>query len=626
MKQVLFSIICFCAIYIEVYAQKDTITNNQLNEVVVQANKRLVRNSTALKVTTINDSIIVNNLESFTSLLRYNTSLYLREHGVGGTSSARFRGTSSSNTAVLWNGININSINNGQTGFNSLTVGLYDELNVRSGGGSIEFGSGAIGGTIHLNDILKFNEEKKFKNQLVGTFGSFATINSLYKLKYQSKTYAANFGISYNGSDNDYPFLNSEFRNANGAYDNYTINFSNAYKFSDALVLEFFTTYYLGDRLLSGELPNPTAANDKYQDINQRNLLSLQFKKNNLRLTTRLAYLFQKYKYFDDKELDAFNFGSSDRIFADVTIDYTFPSLQATLSSNTRFESVYGRTDQISERNRQEFSQSLIFNHNLKRSFSYDIKVRKDYNSDFDVPLSYAFGFKLKPISHFFLRANTSRNYRVPTYNDLFWPGQGNLDLVPETSLQGEVGIGYQSKKVNLDIAYFTINTEDNIVWMPGGDPNRPGVWTPVNIEETLNQGIEASFNFSHSFLDQFATNFSMNYTYVDATNKNTEKSLPFVPKHIANTNVSVSYKRLSIFYQNLFNGKIYTTESNHEDFVVDNFNVSNIGLRYNFIKTEKQNMSIGGKVNNLFNTDYVIIQNRPMPGINYNLNINYTF
>ncbi|CAL2079945.1 TonB-dependent receptor plug domain-containing protein [Tenacibaculum sp. 190524A05c] len=625
MKQVLFIIFCFCVTIVKVNAQKDSLYN-PLDEVVVQANKRLLMNSKSLKVVNLNDSIIVNNLESFTTLLRFNTPIYLREHGVGGTSSASFRGTSSSNTAVMWNGININSINNGQTGFNSLTVGLYDELNVRSGGGSIEFGSGAIGGTIHLNDVLEFKEDKTFTNQIVSTVGSFTSINSLYKLKYATEKYALNFGVSYSKSDNDYPFLDSEFRNSNGAFENYTVSFSNAYKFTDALVLQFFTTYYFGDRLFSGELPNPTSANDKYQDINQRNLLSLEYKKNNWRLTGRLGYLFQKYKYFGDKNLDVFNFGNSDRIYSDVTVDYSFSSINATITSNTRFESIFGRTDQIQERNRREFSQAFIFNHKVKRAFSYDIKLRKDYNSDFDVPLSYAFGFKLTPFNKFFFRANTSRNYRVPTYNDLFWPGQGNENLIPETSLQGEFGVGYKSKRLFVDVAYFNINAKDKIIWTPNGDPTRPGVWVPINLDETTNQGIELAVNYNQSIFDKVDANVSLNYTYVDAVNEATGTSIPFVPKHIGNSNIGLSYDRFSMIYQLLFNDKVYTTESNHEDYVVDRFTVSNIGGNYNLIKTEGQNLSIGFKVNNVLNTKYSVVQNRPMPGINYNLNINYKF
>lgn len=606
-------------------AQNDTIFN-RLNEVVIQANKRLVKTSKAYKLLKLNDSVIVNNVESFTSLLRFNAPIYFREFGQGGTSSPSFRGTSASNTAVVWNGININSVNNGQTGFNSLTVGLYDDLDIRSGGGSIEFGSGAIGGTIHLNDVLNFSEKKKFQHQIFTAIGSFTTINSLYKLKYSSSKYAFNLGVSFNTSNNDYPFINSGFRNTNGAYENYTINLSNAYKFSERLVLDAYMTYYFGDRLFSGELPNPIAANDQYKDINYRNLLSLTYNLNNLKLTGRLAYLFQEYRFFDDKDTGSFNFGQSKRAFSDLTIDYRFKKLNATLTSNTRFERVRGRTDQIQPQYRTEFSQSFIFDHKVKPNFSYDLKIRKEYNSDFKVPLSYAAGVKFKPFYSFFVRANTSRNFRVPTYNDLFWPGQGNPNLIPETSFQGEIALGYKSRNVFIDVAYFNIDTKDKIVWVPNGDPNRPGIWVPINLNETLNKGIEFTSKISYDFFNDYKTNLTLNYVFVHAEDKKTNRLIPFVPKHIANINLSVSKGKWSMFYQQLFNDQVFTTESNSLDFVVDRFFVSNIGINYKLINTEKQRLSIGIKINNLLNSDYEIVQNRPMPGINYNFNLNYKF
>jgi len=177
----------------ESFAQLDSI---QQFTVVNLSSKTLQKHSKGYKVLALSDSIILKNTESFTTLLRFNTPIYIKEYGAGGTSTASFRGTSASNTAVVWNGININSINNGQTGFNALTVNLIDNIDVRSGGGSIEFGSGAIGGTIHLNDQLYF--EKQLNHQFVSSVGSYNTYNNLYKFSFGSDTIAAKFGVSYN--------------------------------------------------------------------------------------------------------------------------------------------------------------------------------------------------------------------------------------------------------------------------------------------------------------------------------------------------------------------------------------------------------------------------------------------
>jgi iron complex outermembrane receptor protein len=106
--------------------------------------------------------------------------VYFKENGNGMVSSPSFRGTTAQQTAVIWNGININSQLNGQTDFNTLTSRDFNSIVVRSGGGSVIYGSGAIGGTIHLNNEFSFKD--KFENQLRLDFGSFSTYSANYTL------------------------------------------------------------------------------------------------------------------------------------------------------------------------------------------------------------------------------------------------------------------------------------------------------------------------------------------------------------------------------------------------------------------------------------------------------------
>lgn len=603
-------------------AQNNTIHN--LDSIVVIADKRFQKNSISYKVIELRDSIISNNLESFSSLLRFNSPIYIRENGPSGIGSVSFRGTGSSNTAVTWNGININFGNNGQTDLNSFSVGLYDNIFVRSGGGSTEFGSGAIGGTIVLENDLLFLENTEINNQFVSSLGSFTSFRNFYKLQYTSPKFSTDFGVSYNSSKNDFPIKDTDFRNTNGSYFNYEIQLSNGYKFSDHFNFKLYNVYSFGDRLFSGELPNPTSANDKYQDILQRHLLKLSYDKSKFQVETKFAYIFQKFTFFDDKDSDPLSYGSSTRYFGDVHLDYNILK-NATLSARVKYESIFGETDQIVRRQRTETTQSLIFNHFVNEFFSYNLKVRHDYNSDFEVPLTFASGFKLKPIQHFFVRANVSKNFRAPTLNDLFWPSQGNPNLTPETSVQGELGLGYKNNKFLFDIAYFNINLKDRITWLPGGDALRPGVWVPINISETNNSGLEILSTYTLGVFEN-KLDVNMNYNYTIAKNKETYKLLPFVPRHVFNSNISYSLSKISFFVQQIYNGSIFTTQSNSPDFTNDAFYLLNFGGNYHIKQKNKNPIRIGLKINNVFDHKYNIVQNRPMPGINYNLNINYKF
>ena len=602
------------------FAQLDSI---QQLKVVNLSSKKLQKHSKGYKVLALSDSIILKNTESFTTLLRFNTPIYIKEYGAGGTSTASFRGTSASNTAVVWNGININSINNGQTGFNALTVNLIDNIDVRSGGGSIEFGSGAIGGTIHLNDQLYF--EKQLNHQFVSSVGSYNTYNNLYKFSFGSDNIAAKFGVSYNQSENDYKWLGTDgLKNENGAYDNLSFTLGFSYKLNYFSRLSLLSSKFNGNRDFSGTLPNPSAAKEKYKDYNFRNLLEYSYHKNEFTHSVKFAYLTQEYRYFVDKNIEVYNFGKSKRYLLKYDFNYRISS-NSSVEMFSELESVLGKTDEIKVKNRKQFSQSVIYTQKIENIALLNVKVRKDFNSEYKIPFVVALGAELTPLKNMFFRLNGSKNYRVPTYNDLYWPALGNLDLIPESSLQGEFGVGYKTNDVKLDLEVYYINSKDKIVWTPGGDPERPGIWTPINVSEAVNKGIEFTVAFNKA-INKHLFNFNLNYSYTIAKDKSTNNYLTYVPKHLANGSFSYSYKRISIFYQHLFNGKVYTTTDNLNNYTVPYYNIGNVGVNYNIIKTNKKQLVLGVKVNNVFNKEYQVLPSRPMPNRNFNININYKF
>lgn len=114
----------------QVFGQRDSVI--VLDEVVL-SDAKLLHFSKGTKVRAINDSIRQKSGASLTDLLRYNSNIYFKENGYGMVSSASFRGTNAQQTAVVWNGININSQLTGQTDFNTLIPGNYDNVVVRSG-------------------------------------------------------------------------------------------------------------------------------------------------------------------------------------------------------------------------------------------------------------------------------------------------------------------------------------------------------------------------------------------------------------------------------------------------------------------------------------------------------------
>lgn len=600
-------------------AQLDSI---QQLEVINLKSNILKKHSKGYKVITLTDSIISKNNESFTNILRYNSPIYLRENGNGGVSSASFRGTSASNTAVIWNGININSINNGQTDFNGISVNLFGNLDIRSGGGSIEFGSGAIGGTVHLNNNLHFGDN--LSNELILSVGSYETYKGLYKFSLSKNDIAINFGIAYNQSENDYEWLGYDLKNENGAYQNLDFNLNISKKINKYSKLSYNGSLYNGDREFSGQLPNPSAANEKYIDKSFKNLLTYDYHKNEFYHKLKFAYILDEYNYYENKESSNYNFGKSNRYIGKYEFKYII-GLNSSIEAFSEYESAIGETDQMNPHTRNQFSQSIIYNQRIKDIVSLNVKIRKDFNSDYDVPFVYAIGADINTSENIFIRVNGSKNYRVPSFNDLFWPALGNQNLIPENSIQGELGFGYKTSSFKADVGIFYIDSKDKIVWTPGGDPNKPGIWVPINIANVENKGFELVLSYNKNFKEHYI-NFNMNYSYTIVTDKDTEMQVPFVPKNLLNLSFGYSFKRVKFLYQHLFNDKIYTTTDNIDLFSLESFNVGNVGIDYNLIQNKESHLSLGVKLNNIFNEAYKIMPRRPMPNRNINFNINYKF
>ena len=593
-------------------SQNDTIVNHL--EDVLLPDVYAKEKSTGYKTTALNDSVILNNSESFTTLLRFNSTIYFKEYGFGMLSSPSFRGTGSSHTATIWNGININSQLNGQTDFNTLTVTTFDNVQVRNGGGSIKYGSGAIGGTVHLNNELSFN--RQFSNQIVSAYGSFSTLQSTYKSVYGSEQLAINAGVSYNSSDNDYQYLGANAVNTNGEFYNVSPNFNIAYKINPFNKLSLYTNYFNGIKHLSGTLT--ASSNDKYFNESAKGLVVWDYKKNRFTVATKAAYLYELYNYFDNAEVNQYSYGKASTLLFNNDVEYKINN-QIRVQHVIEYTGVLGNGTSLIRKRRNQLSDAIILTHQPTRKLKYHLKVRKDFNSDYETPLLYAIGSSYNVNELYSIRLNASKNFRIPTYNDLYWEGLGNENLKPETSRQFEIGNVFTFKNVEIDVAGFYLNSDDLIKWQPQND----GVWRPVNIANSENYGIELSTLYSKQ-IKAHTIMVSTNYSYTKAVDKETKKQVVYVPEHLFNTNVSYSYKAWSCYYQLLYNGKVYTTTDHSQE--LDAFDVSNIGLNYEVLNNNSQKLIVGVKVNNIYNEIYQSVASRPMPNRNFNLNINYKF
>lgn len=592
------------------YSQKDAVVIN-LNAFSISIAK-VNDFSKGYHTILISDSLVTRNIRSLTDILKFNSFIYFKENGLGMVSSPSFRGTTASHTAVVWNGININSQLNGQVDFNAISANSYDNISVRSGGGSVLFGSGAIGGTIHLDNLIQFSEQENHK--IVANYGSFHTQHISYDYLQATNKNFINIGFGTNSSDNDFNYVGSNLTNENGNYFNYNFDVNYGYKISEKHQLKLYSSSFLSDRNLARTLNAPS--NDGYEDLNSKNLIEWNFALSSKEIIiSRISYIFEKFKFFDNNQNKAiFSDGITQRKIGQIDYSNTI-SRKLKFNVILGFESVTASGSSFDSHTRNMVSGVVSLNQQLTKKLSYGVQFRKDVQNDFTSPFLYSIGVEQDFSTKYTLSFNTSKNYRIPTFNDLYWQPGGNIYLKPEESYQFEIGNAINFKNISFQVNGFYIKSSDLIQWIP----NQSDVWSPINTNETRNIGLEFSANYKTTFKNNFVE-INANYSYTDAKDLETDQQLISVPKNRFNALFNYQHKSWSAYYQILFNDDVR--------FLVDTipaFQVSNLGINYELSKL-KNKPNLGFVINNIYNKKYQNTLNRPMPGINFQITTTINF
>lgn len=613
-KHFAFCLLLLCQILL---AQNDSITN--LKPVVV-SDANLKKYATSQSVLKLNDSVINKNEALLTDLLNFNSTIYFKEYGRGMLSTVAFRGTTSSQTAVIWNGININSQMNGSTDFNTISGSDYNSISVKAGGGSVIYGSGAVGGTVHLNNDLSFY--KRFENNLKLDYGSFNTIGINYKTNISNEKWSAQIGFSKNSSTNDYKYLNQytwkgEQRwNQNGQYDVITMSANLGYKFDKKNNLKLYSQTTNTDRNTS--LVSEAESKSKYVNGFNRNLLEYDGDFGKFTANFKTAYIFENYQYYADNSQNNYTYGKTETLITKADLGYQlFKSTQ--INGILDYNKTKGYGSGFGDNTREISSAALLVKQDISTVWKNEFSIRKEFTNNYKSPILFSLGSSYQFGKLYNLKLNLSRNFRIPTFNDLYWEEGGNPDLKPESSYQAEIGNVFTFKNFSLTQTFYYIKIKDLLRWVPGNN----GIWMPQNTDKVNSYGTETLLTWKKNFgKNYFVANAT--YAYSVSENVETKKQLFFVPYNKVTAAIAYSRNRISANYQFLYNGYVYTQSDNDPKKIVPAYTVSNIGIDYDLKLLSS--FKIGFQVLNLLNEEYESLEFRPMPGRNYNLYLNLKF
>ncbi len=603
---------------LSLYAQKDSI--RELKEVIVSDSYINKSGTLYQSVTTLNDSVIRKNENSLTNLLNYNSVIYFKDYSRGQLSTVAFRGTTAQQTAVIWNGININSQMNGMTDFSTINTTNFNSIQIKGGGGSVAYGSGALGGSVHLNNDLLF--EENFNTEIQVNYGSYATIGANYKINASTKKWSTNVGFSYNISENEYDYIGlftwkgEQRKNINGQFNNSSLNANVGYKINNHSILKWYSQTSEVNRNISVNSLAETKTKYSY-DFN-RNLLSYENWWGNFKSEIKAAYLFENYAYYPDINSPNTSFGTTKSIITKLDLGYQF-DFNLRINALADYNHTKGEGSGFGNHTRQIGSGALHAIYEYDKKWNSEIGIRQEITDTYKSPFLFSLGSSYKFTPVYTLKINASRNYRIPTFNDLYWKPGGNLNVKPESSYQFELGNVITLGSFSYTHTVYYNDIKDFLQWLP----NSEQIWSPQNTDKVAAYGTESKMDWIKK-IHRHRWHINGTYAFTRSENKETQKQLFFVPYHKVTGSVAYSCRQFTINYQFLYTGFVFTQSDNTPDKIIDPYAISNIGVSYTAKKWH--NSVIGFQVLNAFNIAYQSIENKPLPGRNFNIYINLKF
>ena len=275
----------------------------------------------------------------------------------------------------------------------------------------------------------------------------------------------------------------------------------------------------------------------------------------------------------------------------------------------------------------------------FKEYWILDIGLRYDYRQVqggnlYPIKLYQAvspkFNLYFKPHSNKQYHLSLNRGFRAPSISELFLEHEssyglqfrGNPELQPEFMTAAEIGFKVLRERnqawfLNIFYNYYS-NMIDFVYTIPVESLNRTNV-----------KGFGLEFGISNIVLPLKLGIMSMNYSHLQMEDMQNNGPILYRSRHKVKVGIDKDVRKINIGLS--FN---YKSPQQYENFlssdhpIIDNIvrfpietipevSLFNLNVSKKFLKIE-----IALNINNIFNKDYVLIQNYPMPGRNWQINL----
>ena len=532
-------------------------------------------------------------------LLRWHAGFDIgRTGGFGQQTSVFVRGTNSNHTAVLVNGVKMNSSTTGAPALEAINTSIIERIEIIKGPRSTVYGSEAIGAVIN---IITTDTTKESSADLFLSNGRYSTAEQEINLTYKNDYVVGDFSFSRFGTRG---FPATQASNSRHGHDKDTINVGLETAVGlGRLVLNYWqaegnTEYDSSGADLDQDYGNDVTSlilNMPFSESLQSSL-SISRTRDEIR-QTQLNFLGNRdfaftnrfvYDWKNDILLNdnTFTFGSS--ITDEDTKSLSFGT---SYKENTNIFSIY------------LYDQLIQGKHNLFSSTRYT-----DHD-DFDAVTTWnlEYGYNITSNTKVFVSIGTG--FRAPDSNARFGFG-GNPNLREETSRAIEVGVTHGfSQGVDLSICAFE-NKIDDLIETILINPST-FIFENQNVDKARINGIELS-------LKHQTKRWDLSLEGIIQNPRNETDDLPLLRRAKRTLTGLLMYSHEQYFV--MLNGLLTSERRDFGDTILAGYELFDLSAGINF-----KNVTLSLKVENLFDKKYELASgfNTPSQSIFTELRIN---
>lgn len=592
-----------------IFAQNEADTSIRLHEIrIVDTPLSLL--SEGLDVRNIDrirmQEYALNNLDE---LLQTSASVFVKSYGPGAISTLGFRGLGANQNVIYWNAIPLRSPNLGMLDISALPAGAFDEISVQQGGGAAILGAGNMSGGVFLTNKPLFKAENRLGCNL--SISSIQNVRTALNYRRGGKKFYIRSQLEVFNDKNRFPYydLHEILRlRQHAAKRKISYIQDMGYRIDEH---QYFQSGIWLDSIAS-EVPGSltSSTNDALQSgINRRFFVKYVYLKEAFQLRFQSSLLWSGMHYADPDSIAQLAVDSymQTKVWQhNLNVSRAFNRYISLLSGlYYTYEWASSNNYALSPRRRQ--GGARLGAKIQTTGLTTNLLVSKEFVLPRS-PVLFSFNSAVN-ISHSLrLKLHFSTNYRLPTFNDLYWMPLGNEHLLPERSKNYELGMNFRpqagkSFRIAMNVTAFYYAFDERIVWLPSG-----GVWRPVNLGKVISRGLESHIEGRY-VSGSWDYRISMETTYTLAKNK--EYLMPYVPPLQMSLSNVLSFRGFRLHLISRYTSSFFTKTDN--SYSLPAHYVTDVSISKMW-QLHRHKLRIYFKVNNLFNADYQWIAYYPMP------------